>query len=67
MIKEYLLKVELKFKNILYQNIIPCFLTFCSSDQSQFFKFLIFNYSSMYIIVNSYFVYQIRTYVHTVL
>jgi len=46
MIKECLPKVGIKiFKNILCQNIIPCFLTFCSSDQSllSFLKFKFLN------------------------
>jgi len=38
------------FKNTLCKNIIPCFLTSCSSDQSllSFYKILIFKYSSYY-------------------
>jgi len=44
MIKECLPKVGIKLLKISYQNIIPCFLTFCSSGQSLLsflnFKFL---------------------------
>jgi len=44
MIKECLLKVGIKLLKILCQNIIPCFLAFCSSNQSLLsllnFKFL---------------------------
>jgi len=47
MIKECLPKVGIKPLKISYasQNIIPCFLTFCSSDQSllSFLNFIFLN------------------------
>jgi len=50
MIKDCLPKVGIKLlKNILCQNIIPCFLTFCSNDHPySVFKILIFKYSSLF-------------------
>jgi len=50
------------FYNMSCQNIIPCFLTFFSSDQSLLsFKFLI-----LYILVSLLFIVYLYKYVHTI-
>jgi len=42
---------------VVYSCVIPCFLTFCSSDQSLLsFKFLIFKYSNNNICITYYLV-----------